>query len=224
MTGLARPGSSRVWDLPTRAVHWLLVVALAGAWWTAETGRLELHRACRYVILALVVFRIFWGVSGASTARFRHFVRPPGEVFAYVRAVAKGAPPNGLGHSPLGALSVLALLLALATQVALGLFAVDVDGIESGPLSHLVSFETGRLAAEVHGLVFVVLQVLVALHLAAVGFYLFRRGADLITPMITGRSMSAKDDGFKAGSPAAAVIGALLAGALAWLVSTGLHF
>ena len=76
------------------------------------------------------------------------------------------------GHNPLGALSVLALLGLLLAQIVLGLFAVDVDGIESGPLSTYVSFDTGRVAAEWHEAVFDVLLWLIGLHVAAVLFYL----------------------------------------------------
>ena len=129
----------RIWDVPTRVVDWLMVILIAASWWTAEIGNLELHRYSGYSLLALVVFRVYWGFVGSSSARFNHFIKGPSSVFRYVR----GPSPESLGHNPLGALSVIALLVLLLTQVTLGLFAVDVDGLESGPLSHLVSFEAG---------------------------------------------------------------------------------
>ena len=134
----------RVWDLPTRLVHWLVVLGVALSWWTGETGRLEWHRWSGYGLLGLVAFRIYWGFFGSSTARFRQFLRGPRTVIGYLR----GAWPPAPGHNPLGALSVLALLALLATQIVLGLFAVDVDGIESGPLSLYVSFDAGRSCGE----------------------------------------------------------------------------
>jgi cytochrome b len=79
------------------------------------------------------------------------------------------------------------MLVVLFTMVTAGLFAVDVDGLESGPLADYVSFEQGRLAAEIHGFVFNVLLGLVALHLLAIVFYLVR-GKNLTAQMITGRS------------------------------------
>src|SRR5215510_8334835 len=108
----------RVWDAPTRLVHWLIVAGVAISWWTGDTGRLEWHRWSGYGVLALVAFRLYWGFFGASTARFRQFVRGPRAITNYLR----GAWPPAAGHNPLGALSVLALLALLAAQVALGLF------------------------------------------------------------------------------------------------------
>ena len=151
--------ATRVWDIPTRVVHWSFVLGLAFSWWTAETGRLEWHRWSGYTLLALVLFRVYWGFAGSSTARFRNFVRGPRAIREYLRA----PPAVTVGHNPLGALSVLALLGLLLMQIVLGLFAVDVDGIESGPLSLYVSFETGRACAEWHEVVFNALLALIAL-------------------------------------------------------------
>src|SRR5690242_6646079 len=130
----------RVWDGPTRIAHWFMALLFGLSWWTAETGHLEWHRWSGYGLLGLLVFRILWGFFGSSTARFAQFLRGPREIVAYVRGRWSLAP----GHNPLGALSVLTLLLLLLAQVTLGLFAVDIDGIESGPLSSHVSFGTGR--------------------------------------------------------------------------------
>ena len=156
----------RVWDVPTRVVHWLMAILIAASWWTAENGNLEFHRYSGYSLLALLLFRLYWGVVGSSTARFNHFIKGPSSILRYVR----GGSSETLGHNPLGALSVVALLLLLLTQVTLGLFAVDVDGLESGPLSHLVSFEAGRACAEWHETVFDVLVWVIGLHVAAVLF------------------------------------------------------
>src|SRR4029453_4781691 len=99
------------------------------------------------------------------------------------------------GHNPLGARSVLAILATLAVQVVTGLFAVDIDAFEAGPLSDRVDFDTGRLFAKWHHWSFTTLQVLVLLHLAAVAFYLFYKRANLIAPMITGYKRFGTDPG-----------------------------
>ncbi len=164
----------RVWDLPTRLVHWLMVLGVALSWWTGETGRLEWHRWSGYGLLGLVAFRIYWGFFGSSTARFRQFLRGPRTVVGYLR----GAWPPAPGHNPLGALSVLALLALLAAQIVLGLFAVDVDGIESGPLSLYVSFDAGRSAAKWHGAIFNALLWLIALHIVAIAVLRVREEAE----------------------------------------------
>lgn len=217
----------RIWDSPTRLVHWLMVVLVATSWWTAENGELEYHRYSGYTLLGLLVFRLYWGFAGSSTARFAEFVRGPRAIWAYVKRLpARVSDPSQLstpGHNPLGALSVLALLSLLIGQVVLGLFAVDVDGIESGPLSHLVSFETGRAFAEFHEALFDVLLVFIGLHIAAVLFYLIYKRENLIAAMIHGRRRLPQDESAKLSfaSLPRLVVGVVLAGGVVWVVSKG---
>jgi cytochrome b len=174
----------RVWDALTRLVHWLLVGLLGLSWWSAAYHHMNYHRYSGYALLGVLAFRLYWGVFGSSTARFARFVKGPQSIWRYLRARAANSDP---GHNPLGALSVLALLGLLSGQVVLGLLCVDVDGLQSGPLSYLVSFETGRECARLHRLGFDVLQGFIALHVAAVVFYWIVKRDNLIRPMITGR-------------------------------------
>jgi cytochrome b len=207
----------RVWDLPTRIVHWLFVVLLPLLWWTAESGRMDWHRYCGYTLFGVLVFRLYWGFAGTSTARFARFVRGPRTIAAYLR----GAWPEEPGHNPLGALSVVALLAMLAAQVTLGLFAVDVDGIESGPLSIFVSFDTGRAAAGWHEDGFDVLLALVVLHVAAVLYYLLARRRNLIGAMVHGaRESPLPQESVQFAGAARLWAGVALAATLAWVIST----
>jgi cytochrome b len=119
---------------------------------------------------------------------------------------------------------VAAIQVALLAQVGLGLFAVDVDGMESGPLSYLVDFDTGRLAAEIHELIFRILQGLIVLHVGAVLFYLVYKRQNLIRAMITGRGEFASDPGLKFASWPTLLIGLVLAFGLMWFISKGLRF
>lgn len=170
-----------IWDLPTRAFHWLLVLLIPAMWWTAKNDRMDLHILLGQVVLGLILFRIFWGLIGSSTARFAFFVKGPRAVIAYLRGAW-----TGIGHSPLGALSVIAMLLVLGMQVGLGLFASDEDGLYQGPLSHHVSFDTAETLAERHETMFNILLVFIGLHLAAILFYRFVKRDKLIAPMVTG--------------------------------------
>jgi cytochrome b len=208
---------TRVWDLPTRLVHWAFVVGVVFSWWTAETGRLEWHRWSGYTLLGLVLFRLYWGFVGASTARFGSFVRGPRAIAAYLRGTGGAA----VGHNPLGALSVLALLGLLLSQIVLGLFAVDVDGIESGPLSRYVSFETGRACAEWHGVVFNLLTVLIAVHLLAVLYYGVFKRENLTGAMITGsRRFETERAPMESASLSRLIIGIVLATAITYVIAT----
>lgn len=176
-----------VWDSAVRLVHWLLVILVPLLWWTAEEGYMDWHRRLGLTMTGLVLFRLIWGLVGTWTARFVPMVRGLGSIKSYIRQLRPGEYRASFGHSPLAVLGVFALLLALATQVATGLFSVDVDGLESGPLAVLVSFDTGRQLAEIHELNFNLLAVLIALHVTAVALYHFVLKANLVRPMITGR-------------------------------------
>ena len=184
----------RVWDAPTRLVHWFFPPLVAFAWWSAHAGRLDWHLASGALTMALVVFRLSWGVVGGSTARFAHFVRGPRTVWRYLR--------NGdlidrthrmAGHTPPGGWSVVTLLGALAVIVGSGLIAVDTDGLNSGPLAKYVSFDLGRGAAHLHGWTFDILLGVIALHLAAIGLYLVVKRENLIGAMISGRKRLGPD-------------------------------
>ena len=208
----------RVWDVPTRLIHWLIVLLVAASWWTGDTGRMDWHRYSGYLLLGLVSFRIYWGLVGASTARFRQFVRGPRVVLSYLRGRWETLP----GHNPVGALSTLVLLALLAAQVVLGLFAVDVDGIESGPLSNHVSFATGRACAKLHHQLFDVLLVLIAAHVAAVLFYVVVKKQNLIAAMFTGKREYAQDlQPVVNASKLRLISGAIIIAALTWFMTRG---
>jgi cytochrome b len=167
--------------LPVRLVHWLLAGLVAFSWWSVHHDHTDWHIWSGCAILTLLIFRLLWGFVGSSTARFSSFVRGPRAIGDYWRGRWVG-----IGHNPLGALSVLALFAALAVQVGLGLISEDEDGIYMGPLARLVSVDTSDKARDIHELWFNLILGLIALHLLAILYYLLR-GKKLIRPMITGR-------------------------------------
>ena len=180
----SRAGARRflLWDLPLRVFHWSLVAAVTTAIVTGELGGawMPWHGRAGLAIVGLLVFRIVWGVVGSATSRFAHFAPSPSSVIAYLRGRWRG-----VGHNPLGALSVFALLGLLSLQAATGLFGND-DIAFAGPLNHLVDDGTGSRATGWHRLLADGLFVLLALHLLAVAFHVVVRRHRLIRPMITG--------------------------------------
>lgn len=176
-----------VWDWTIRLFHWLTVLGVATMWWTAEQGMMDWHRRVGLILLGLITYRLVWGLIGPGTARLSRLVTRPGTLVAYVRDLLARRHRPHLGHNPVGSLSVIAMLLALVTQVTTGLFAVDVDGMESGPLASKVSFETGRFLAGIHETSFNVLLALIVLHVAAIAAYLIFFRDNLVRPMLTGR-------------------------------------
>ena len=159
----------------------MLAALIAFSWWSAEYHHMDWHIWSGCAVLTLLIFRLLWGFVGGSTARFASFVRGPRAIAGYLRGNWEG-----IGHNPLGALSVLALLGALAVQVGLGLIAEDEDGIVTGPLYRLVKVDTSDWARELHEYWFYVILALIALHLAAILYY-HLRGRRLMSGMISGR-------------------------------------
>ena len=174
-----------VWDLPIRLFHWLLAALILFSWWSVENHQTDWHIWSGFAILTLLIFRLLWGLFGSSTARFANFVRGPAAVRDYLR---DNSSWRFAGHSPLGALSVIALLGAVAVQVGLGLLSVDEDGLNEGPLSQLVSLETSEAARDLHEDFFNVLLVLIGLHIAAILFYRLALNKKLTGAMFTGRA------------------------------------
>jgi cytochrome b len=170
-----------IWDLPIRLFHWVLVGLIAFSWWSAEYHYDDLHIWLGIAVLTLMIFRVLWGFFGSSTARFANFIRGPRAVFGYLRGEWRG-----IGHNPLGALSVVALLGLVSLQVGLGLIASDEDGLMQGPLVNLVSIGVSDTATELHEELFNVLLALIGLHIAAILYYRFK-GKKLVRTMITGK-------------------------------------
>jgi cytochrome b len=171
-----------VWDVPTRLVHWLLAALIGFSWWSVHNDHTDWHIWSGCAVLTLLVFRLCWGFLGSSTARFANFVRSPSVVRDYLRGKWRG-----VGHTPLGALSVLALFGALAVQVGLGLISEDEVGLYLGPLARLVSSDTSDRARDLHETWFNVVLAVILLHVAAIIFYRVR-GKHLTKPMLTGRT------------------------------------
>lgn len=220
------PVPTRVWDLPTRLFHWALAACVVGAVVSAKIGggAMAWHFRFGYAVFALLVFRLAWGVVGGHWSRFARFVYTPATLWRYLRGRARPGEQLDVGHSPLGALSVLALLAVLAAQVATGLVADD-EIFNVGPLNPLVAGETALAATAWHtGWGQWLILGLVGLHVAAIALYA-ALGRDLVGAMVGGDKAlppgtpAARDDGRT--RLLAAVLLALAAALVAWVITLG---
>lgn len=176
------PVRIKVWDAPLRLFHGSLLLAVSAAIATGLLGGewMTWHGRAGIAIVGLLAFRLSWGLIGSSTARFARFLPTPARVRAYV-----SGRWHGVGHNPLGALSVVALLGLLAAQVGTGLFSND-DIAFAGPLATLLQEEqVSKLTAWHHRLINV-LYGLIGLHVAAIVFYTVFKRERLVPPMVTG--------------------------------------
>jgi cytochrome b len=176
-----------IWDLPVRIVHWLFAILIPAAWYTVKiSGDMDTHMLIGQSILALLLFRILWGLFGPRYARFGNFVYRPGEILSYARSLFRRSGGEYAGHNPLGSLAVFAMFALVGVQVTTGLFATDFDGYFQGPLNGLVSSGTASSITDIHYANINILLILIGVHIAAIFFYLFFKRENLITPMITG--------------------------------------
>ena len=215
----------RVWDAPTRLFHWALVACFLALVISGQVGggAMVWHFRFGYGVLTLILFRLVWGFHGGHWSRFATFLYRPHQIYRYL--LGHSEPEQQVGHNPLGALSVFAMLAFLAFQVASGLMSDD-EIAASGPLTRFVSTYWVESATFYHKEIGkLTLLLLAVLHLSAIAFYFFRKHENLIKPMVLGdkslsfAAQSASDtsaDRRKAGLIFLAC-GAVVASAVMWL-------
>lgn len=167
-----------IWDFPTRAFHWALVIGIATSFLSVEFGNMELHFTSGGCVLFLIIFRVIWGFFGPETAQFHRCLPTPAR-FKEWRANL------GIGHSPWGALSVFAMLGLIGVQASLGLFTDD-EIYTTGPLRDMVSARTSQTVTSYHSTVSTLILWFIGLHIAAIAFYTFVKRSPLLRTFIKG--------------------------------------
>jgi cytochrome b len=208
----------RLWDLPTRLFHWLLVLCIVASFVSGQLGGnlIEWHGRIGLFIVGLIVFRLVWGLIGSTYARFSQFAPTPAKLKAYLRGDWRG-----VGHNPLGAFSVFGLLALVGIQVATGLFSND-DITFFGPLYELVSKDVSNRLTGLHKLSSNLLLVLIGLHLAAIAFYTRVKKDNLIQPMLRGGKETDDGESAKGGGLLALLFALAIALAVVYAASGAL--
>jgi len=180
--------SLKVWDGPTRLFHWTLVVVIAAAFVSAEEDSplSDWHQPAGWTAAILVVFRIVWGMVGGEHSRFADFLAPK-RIAGHVRAMLAGRAQSDVGHNPLGAVAVVALLALVAGSAATGALIV-----------------AGRSGDDLHEAVANSLLGMIALHVSAVTVMSLMSRDTLVRAMVTGRKKAALHAGVRDARPAPA--------------------
>jgi cytochrome b len=175
----------RVWDAPTRLFHWAVVVLVVALWLTQYEGWMPQHMLCGYAMMALLLFRLAWGVVGSDTALFRRFLKSPLAAFRHVKHLHRRPADTEIGHNAAGGWMVLLMLLLLCVQVATGLCANDEISTQ-GPLADTVGPDASDWLSHIHAINFTLIEIAISLHVLAILIYRLL-GYRLAWPMITGR-------------------------------------
>jgi cytochrome b len=214
-----------IWDLPHRLFHWLLAISVAAAYATAKIGGewIDWHGRLGIFILGLLIFRIVWGFVGSTQSRFVTFFPTLPRITAYLKGRWQG-----IGHNPLGALSALALLAAVAVQVGTGLFANDDIAFE-GPLFNFIDKSSSDKLTSWHNTTFNVLLALIGLHIVAIFFYRWVKKTNLVVPMLTGKkevpvALAESITTNHANGATRFILSIIISGTVVWGVSGGVSY
>jgi cytochrome b len=175
-----------VWDAPTRLFHWSAVVLVAACYVTERLNWMQWHAWAGEALLALVLFRIFWGVFGSETARFSHFLASPIHGLRHLARLHHREPDSQIGHNAAGGWMVLVMILLLLAQCLTGLY-VNNDIADEGPFTEIMPAPIADLIERLHAILWNALLAMIALHLLAILAYAFVKRHNLVLPMLTGR-------------------------------------
>lgn len=178
-----------IWDLPLRIFHWSFACTILAAWYTSEQdGELiDLHMQLGYIALALLIFRVLWGVIGPKHARFSQFLPSPKKLISYLKKSNQDdSTLDSPGHNPLGALMVVLMIVLVTLQAVSGLFIND-DIFSSGPYYGSLGKDVEKVMSFLHHNTFNLMIAAIALHLSAIAYYWWVKKQNLVLPMITGK-------------------------------------
>jgi cytochrome b len=176
----------QVWDLPTRLFHWILVLSIGFLIFSGKTGNLfDWHQTAGIIVLALLLYRLVWGVFGSTTSRFSDFIYSPSKIIAYAKNILSRKADTHAGHNPVGGMMVIVMLGLLLFQGVTGLFSTD-DVLVEGKLYGLVDEGTAEWMTSLHHQSSELLIPVLILHILAIIFYRVYKKSNLTKAMITG--------------------------------------
>ncbi|GAB54730.1 hypothetical protein GPUN_0586 [Glaciecola punicea ACAM 611] len=190
--------TQKVWDIPVRVCHWGFVLIIIFQYLSGEIlddnilpNTMQWHFYAGYTCIALVIFRLCWGIFGTYYSQFSQFVTSPITTFQYLRN--KRSFSQFLGHNPAGAYSIIVLLTLILTQALSGLFISDEvfsDGLYYGVLGNRAQ----DIANFLHHNVFTLLLGFIALHILAISYHKIVLKEGLTKAMITGKKKVSRTD------------------------------
>lgn len=179
----------KIWDVWVRLFHWSLVATVGFLLISGETGAgfFDWHRLAGEIALALILFRLVWGVVGSSNARLMSLIANPLHAITHLQALVRREPHQERGHNAAGGWAVLIMLLLILVQAVTGLFIADEEEWVQGALFGSISTDLSDTLYNLHHQNAMLIQVLVAVHVVMIVLYFLIGKQNLVTPMITGK-------------------------------------
>jgi len=179
------PQKIKVWNLPVRLFHWMLVSCFITAWLSRDSRYLDIHVFAGYVMVGLIIFRLVWGVVGGPYARFSDFWFNWREALDYIKKVLLARPPRFVGHNPAGSWAIYTLLTLVLLTTFTGLLVFGGEE-QHGPFAGWLTFPQGAIAHQIHELLAWAMLGVVVIHLLGVLVESVLHRENLIGSMITG--------------------------------------
>lgn len=177
----------KIWDLPTRLFHWALVAGIIFMWYSADISDtlMDRHAQVGEFLLALLLFRIIWGVVGSESSRFGSFLKSPATALRYAQTLFSRQSSWHAGHNAAGGWMVIALLTLVLVQAVSGLFTSD-DIMTEGPLYTQVPASVSDWMISIHHQAFDILVGLIVLHVLVIAYYKLVKKTHLTQAMVRG--------------------------------------
>ncbi len=176
----------RIWDLPVRINHWLVVLSFSIAFLTHDSDRfLFFHILSGYIFGLLIIFRLIWGVTGTQYAKFNSFSFSFTSVINYLKGLMNGTAMRHIGHNPAGGWAIFIILILGFILVLTGIL-VEAGEENYGIFAAFVPYSLAQIAREPHEIIAFLLLALVGVHaLGVIAESIFHK-ENLVWSMISG--------------------------------------
>jgi len=178
-----------IWDIWVRLFHWSLAVSVLFQLYNGETGEgfYDWHKQVGELVLALIVFRILWGLWGSTNARLSALVQHPKSALSHFKTLLRRNVPQERGHNAAGGWAIIAMLLIIGTQALTGLFIADEEEFIEGSFYGALDSSVSDLLYTVHQNNAVLIQTIIVVHLVMIFLYWLVAKQNLVLPMISGK-------------------------------------
>lgn len=164
----------KLWDPVVRLFHWSLALSFFANYFFTEEGE-DWHRWIGYYACTWLAVRLVWGFLSKGAASWRALWPTASRLRSHLAVLARGETRAHMGHSPVGA---LVMILMMVMMLGLGITGYMMEEIDL--------FWGEDWVEELHGGIASVLMALVCLHILAAIAESYRLGENLPLSMISG--------------------------------------
>ncbi len=159
---------SYIWTFPSRAFHWLFAVLITVTFFTDNDDFMKYHIIAGYAILILLMFRVYWGISGPKYSKFQDFPLSISKAKEFVANI-KNEEQNDVGHNPMASYVMIGFFVIVFLTCLTGMLVMGIQG-NKGLLSFidLPMIKQMKILKPIHAFLADLTIVLIVAHLAGI--------------------------------------------------------